>query len=103
MRRSSLFILFIAVMWCGAALGGTLQEQFQGANSAYWKKDYNAALEGYQSLVERFEVRNAALFFNLGNTHFQLGELGQAVYNYKRASARCGNFSAHSRQLRAQL
>lgn len=40
------------------------------------------AREGFVELTRR-GIRNGRLFFNIANTHMQLGELGEAILNYR--------------------
>ena len=47
---------------------------------------FRGAVEGYNSLVQQRQW-NAAVFYDLGNAHFRLGESGRAVLNYERALA----------------
>lgn len=54
-------------------------------------EDQTRSAELYQKALIRFErlaqdgVVNGKLFYNLGNTYFQLHDLGHAVLNYRRA------------------
>jgi tetratricopeptide (TPR) repeat protein len=45
---------------------------------------YRQAAAGFSAVAEA-GVRSAALEYNLGNTHFRLNELGQAILHYRRA------------------
>ncbi len=54
-------------------------------NGLYEAGSYSEAVEVYEELVAR-GVRNGALYYNLGNAYFKLGELGRAILNYRRAS-----------------
>lgn len=44
---------------------------------------YRRALAGFDAL-ERGGTRTPGLYYNLGNTHLRLGELGKAIVNYRR-------------------
>ena len=46
--------------------------------------DYREAAEHFEMLVAD-GVRNGKLHYNLGNTYLQLGSIGQAILNYRRA------------------
>jgi tetratricopeptide (TPR) repeat protein len=48
------------------------------------EKLYLEAAEKFQSLVNA-GIRNAGLYYNLGNTHLRLGNIGLAILNYRRA------------------
>lgn len=45
---------------------------------------FQSALEGFLS-VEQSGVKNGRLYFNIANTYMRLGNLGQAIVNYRRA------------------
>jgi tetratricopeptide (TPR) repeat protein len=55
---------------------------FQAANQAYDQKDYPAAVEKYQSLLQK-GYASAAVYYNLGNVYFRLGDLGQSIWCYR--------------------
>ena len=59
------------------------QEIFQAANQAYDQKDYPAAVEKYQSLLQKGDA-SAAVYYNLGNVYFRLGDLGQAIWCFRK-------------------
>ncbi len=48
--------------------------------------DYRKAARHFQSLIDRGIVHED-VYYNLGNCHFQLGELGPAVYFFEKAIA----------------
>jgi tetratricopeptide (TPR) repeat protein len=54
------------------------------ANDFYKEKNYAKAEEIYQSLLDR-GIKNGYLYYNLGNTHFRLGNTGSAILNYLHA------------------
>jgi tetratricopeptide (TPR) repeat protein len=39
----------------------------------------------YERIIAEKKIRNGHLYYNLGNCHFHLGELGRAILNYRRA------------------
>jgi tetratricopeptide (TPR) repeat protein len=43
------------------------------------------ALLRFQKLERDGEIRNGKLYYNLGNVHFHLDDLGRAILNYRRA------------------
>lgn len=57
---------------------------FAEGNRLYREGEFAGAIASYRSVAEGgFE--SAALYYNLGNAHFRLGETGPAVLNYERA------------------
>ncbi len=45
---------------------------------------YSKALLRFERIVQN-GVRNGKVFYNIGNVHYQLGDVGRAVLNYRRA------------------
>lgn len=64
--------------------GVTNDEIFNQANSAFAEKRYSDAARDYESLILRKHY-SPEVFFNLGNTYFEQGQIGKSVVNYKRA------------------
>jgi tetratricopeptide (TPR) repeat protein len=58
---------------------------FQQANDFYRDGNFEKALEGFLFLHEA-GVMNGLLFYNVANTYFHLGQLGQAIVWYERAT-----------------
>lgn len=46
---------------------------------------YREAAEGFEKLIAA-GVENGELYYNLGNTHLRLGDVGRAIVNYRRAA-----------------
>lgn len=55
------------------------------ANQLYAAGHYDEAIQLYEAQVAR-GVQDSALFYNLGNTYFQKGDMGRAVLNLERAA-----------------
>ena len=68
--------------WYTAA--STPQELFAKANEYYQQEQFADAAMLYDSIVNEGYV-NAETFYNLANTHFRLGNLGNAILNYEKA------------------
>ena len=45
---------------------------------------FREARDGFQAVVDA-GIENGQLYYNLGNTHLRLGDLGQAIADYRRA------------------
>ena len=54
------------------------------ANERYERGEYAEAIQQYEALVDR-GYRDAALYFNMGNSYFDRGDLGRAILSYLRA------------------
>lgn len=57
---------------------------FEKGNKAYEKAKYEEAIKSYQQLIDEGYV-SSALYYNLGNSHYRLGELPAAVLYYEKA------------------
>jgi len=65
------------------------QELFQQASNTADEENarilYQKALYRFQTIVERGQVNNGKLFYNMGNTYYRLGDIGRAILFYRRA------------------
>jgi len=91
MRRLPLlkhFLWFVLLAFCatGADLLAQNSEPISKANQEYNAGRFSEAANLYETALATGE-RNAALFYNLGNARFRLGELGRAILQYERALA----------------
>jgi len=59
-------------------------EIFRAANQAYDQKSFSTAVDQYQTLLEKGTL-SAAVYYNLGNAYFRLGNLGEAIWCYRKA------------------
>ena len=65
-------------------------EAFRSANSITKDPDqaerlYETAVLCYEKIINDSEIKNAKLYYNLGNAYLLKGELGKAILNYRRA------------------
>ena len=80
---SALTVLF-AVVGIIHAQEPSPREPMAEANARYERGEYPEAAQQYEGLVGR-GYRDAAIYFNLGNSYMESGDLGRAVLNYIRA------------------
>lgn len=80
----SRLIIFAGLLLAAAARGGTPVEEFSRANDYYSRGEYSRAADIYRDLAER-GWESPELYYNLGNAHFKLDQLGYAIANYRRA------------------
>ncbi|MFR9648969.1 MAG: tetratricopeptide repeat protein [Rikenellaceae bacterium] len=57
---------------------------WERANTAYVDKDYSAALDNYQMILDR-GVSSPELLYNIGNAYYKRGELGKSILYYNKA------------------
>lgn len=78
--------ILILVASTGRAMDRTeAAHRFEEANAAFMERDYPAARDLYQEIIDA-GYRNGYVYFNLGNAWFRLGNLGKAVLCYERAT-----------------
>lgn len=77
-------LLFLSLIWTSFTLSAQSQELFQLANEAYQKGDYEEAIAIYDSILAQGQ-ESVALYYNLGNAHYQQGALAPAILNYEKA------------------
>ncbi len=75
-----------------------LRELFMQGCDLYQKGDFDGARKCFETIVER-GIRNANVYFNLGNAYFKNGEVGKAIACYRRAEV----LSPHDRDIKANL
>ncbi len=84
--KSLLRFLRLLAFMAGATPALANPADWEEANRSFEAGDFPAARERYEKLAIGGE-RSANLFFNLGNTHFRLRDLGRAALFYERALA----------------
>jgi tetratricopeptide (TPR) repeat protein len=87
MRRWPAAASLAAVLLCAGlrpALAETPEESFNAACRAYEQGRWDAAAEGFRSLL-RYGLADGRLEYNLANTEYKRGHLGEAILHYERA------------------
>jgi len=64
--------------------GNIYNQSFREGNDAYYKKDFETAIQKYENLIKS-GIANPILFYNLGNAYYHLGKKGLAIANYERS------------------
>ena len=59
-------------------------QSVEAANKAYSEDDFAKAIELYNKAMAE-DGKSSDLYYNIGNSHYRLGEVGEAVLNYERA------------------
>jgi tetratricopeptide (TPR) repeat protein len=63
---------------------GRAAELLAEGNAAYERKDYRAAADAYQRILD-YGFEHEVIYYNLGNARFREGRLGEAVLRYEQA------------------
>ena len=73
--------LFLLPVWLNAQ---TAQELFTQGNAAYNGGNYDLAIEKYTLILDQ-EVDSPALYYNLGNAHYRLGNVAESIFYFEKA------------------
>ncbi|GGX29725.1 tetratricopeptide repeat protein [Aquimarina muelleri] len=60
------------------------EEMFQRGNSLYNQEKYQEAIDKYASILDTNQ-ESASLYYNLGNAHYKLSNIGASVYYFEKA------------------
>lgn len=85
----------LITMGCSAA---DANARFESANKLYEQGHYAEAVKIYDQLIAAKDV-SEAVYFNLGNAYFKMGQLGRAVVAYRQAQ----RLAPRDHDLRANL
>lgn len=66
------------------AYGQKPEEIYTNANALYKVNDYAAAASAYEKLLAQ-GYKDATIYYNLGNSYYRQGNIGNAILNYERA------------------
>ena len=81
--RSILSIVFLVLGICCSNSQNDTEIIFQGANESLENQDYSAAILAYESILDS-DLLSPELFLNLGNAHFNNGDLAKAIFQCER-------------------
>lgn len=83
-RRFAALLILCAVLYWPNAAGAQPEDASAQAAAAYEAGRFGEAIQIYESIVAQ-GISSVALYYNLGNAYSQVGELGRALLNYRRA------------------
>ncbi|HAR64304.1 MAG: hypothetical protein DKM50_02155 [Candidatus Margulisiibacteriota bacterium] len=83
-KFSFLFILFLMVTATNCVFADATAT-FKTANDYYKSQDYGKAGQLYLELADNYGIKNAGLFYNLGNTFYKQGNIGKSILYYEKA------------------
>ncbi|MFW6286889.1 MAG: hypothetical protein ACOC29_03010, partial [Candidatus Sumerlaeota bacterium] len=87
-RRIVIISFFFVLIGLSSARAAQNENLWREAAEAYQAGDYQTAMETYAALLGRAERPSAPLLYNLGNVHYQLGDVGRAAWFYERTLER---------------
>ncbi|WP_438961107.1 tetratricopeptide repeat protein [Nonlabens sp.] len=77
-------LLFLLIVLQVQAQEETAQVAFDKANQAYTSENYQLAIKSYEQVLKT-DFHSVESYFNLGNAHYKLNQVGPAIYNYEKA------------------
>ena len=77
-------LLLFAFLLTAQLFAQSTDELFEQGNAAYNGGNYALAVEKYESILAQNQ-HSAELYFNLGNTHYRLGNVAESVYYFEQA------------------
>ncbi len=82
MRILNILLVFLI---SGISMANNLDpvKVFNEANALYEQKNYESAIEKYESIIDK-DYEAEAVYFNLGNAYYQLRQVAPSIYNYKK-------------------
>jgi hypothetical protein len=84
MKKISFLIFVIISVFCFTASAADNQAIWQEAANYYDQANYQAAIDDYGKLLNRGFV-NPRIYYTLGNSYFKAGELGRAIWGFRKA------------------
>lgn len=79
-------VILLCLTAGGMAFAESADDIFLHANKLYEEGKYAQASAAYEGLLRGGKI-SPAIYFNAGNAAFKSGELGRAIYDYRRAEA----------------
>ena len=75
----------LTILFCAFSLLMSAQnDNFTKANKAFYQKDYDTAISGYEALVKD-GLQSFELFYNLGTSYAKKGQVGKAILYFEKA------------------
>ena len=81
MKRFCLYVLVALIASSGFSQNQAL---FNQGKEQYKAQNYQEAIQNWSKIIENGE-HSAALYFNLGNAHYELNNIGPSIYYYEKA------------------
>ncbi|MCX2718373.1 tetratricopeptide repeat protein [Lentiprolixibacter aurantiacus] len=76
--------LFLLMLFLAPTAYAQLEVRFDSATVAYNNGDYEKAISYYMEILDEGQ-HSAALYYNLGNSHYKLNQIAPSIYYYEKA------------------
>ncbi|MCU0343929.1 MAG: tetratricopeptide repeat protein [Ignavibacterium sp.] len=84
MKKYVLQIILIVIFIFNPFVNADVNSQMQNANELYKNNQYQLAIDEYNKIINQ-GYEGASLYYNLGNAHYRLGNVGFAILYYEKA------------------
>ncbi len=78
------FFLFVSMLGFAQGENDQASNLFKNANKSYSEENYELAIVGYNEILKTGK-HSVEVYFNLGNAHYKMNEVGPAIYNFEKA------------------
>jgi len=75
--------ILLLLLTCSLIASQGNQEKLKKANDHYSVENYSVAIEIYEDILKSAEHEN--IYYNLGNSYFRIGEIGNSIWAYEKA------------------
>ncbi|WP_042008624.1 tetratricopeptide repeat protein [Capnocytophaga canis] len=72
------------ILGLGTSLAQDNEKLFSKATESYNTNDFKGAIESYMSILDS-GYESSELYYNLGNAHYKLNQVGKSIYYYEKA------------------
>ncbi len=84
MKKYVLQIILIVIFIFNPFVNADVNSQMQKANELYKNNQYQLAIDEYNKIISQ-GYEGVSLYYNLGNAHYRLGNVGFAILYYEKA------------------
>lgn len=84
MMRKIVHILCLFLYLTGSVAFAQDQSKFEAGKEAYKNENFQQAIDHWKTILDKGE-HSAALYFNLGNAHYKLNNIGPSIFYYEKA------------------
>ena len=78
------FVTIICALFITTVTIAQSESLFKEANQAYANENYEEAISKYQSILKE-GYESTSVYYNLGNSHYKLNNVGPSVYYFEKA------------------
>lgn len=81
--KKTILFIFLAALLLASSSYAQVNDMMQRANQLYQEEQIEEAIKAYKDILNRGYVSDA-LYYNLGNSYFRIGQLGYSILYYEK-------------------